>query len=325
VQSNEAIAKYTAIGPPTPAGMCDNWVIPYLANNNCSDMNGNPDCVGAAAGTVVAEPVGLQTYHPNPNDTNQDEEPGSMAFKSEFIGTLIQAYQQQFGTSANGGPPAGFNPTYPYDPSLTPAPTGQPPQVTGTNFVFNWGKFDTVYPVNGVCTVSNVLESNVTYPAIPQYTVTASDGTSSDGPFSGMAQTTIDYKWTTPLKVVVDDTTGAIGDQVFGDLTISQDGCSQSFHVSILAPRVACNATDDAGNTTGPDPTQCNAGAASADQIGLNTPDATMQSQLYGSGLLPGIPVSCQTIVPGPLPAQDGGTAMAPAPDFECLPEKSGP
>ncbi len=323
VQSNEAIAKYTAIGPPTGAN-CSNWVLPWLAQNNCSDMNGNDVCQAATAGTVVGEPVGLQTYFPNPNDTNQNEEPGSMAFKSEYIGTLIQGYLQGYGTSANGGAPADFNPNYPYAPGLTAKPAGQPPQVTGSNFVFNWGKFDTVYPVNGVCTISNITESNVTYPAIPQYNAFGSSP-AMPGPFSGMAQTTIDYKWTSPLKVIVDDTTGAIGDQVFGDLTISQDGCSQSFHVAILAPRVQCNATDDAGNITGGDQSQCGSGSQNPDDIGMNTPDATTQAQLYGSGILPGIPVNCQSIVPGPLPAADGGATSAPTPDFECLLGRSSP
>jgi hypothetical protein len=240
-----------------------------------------------------------------------------MAIKSEWVGTLIQTYQQQYSVSGNNGmAPADFNPNYPYAPSgtggsdsgYTATPGGQPPQVTGTNFPFAWGQFDTVYPVNGVCTVSKMYGSNVTYPAFMLM------GTAMGG-------TTIDYEWSN-VRVVIDTDLGAIGDQVFADLTITQDGCSQSYHVSILAPRVSCNATDDAGNNIGADPTQCNAGSSNPDQIGMNTPDANMQSQLYGSGILPGVPVSCLNTYTPPAPNDAG---VAPVLDYECMPTKKGP
>jgi hypothetical protein len=312
VQTNEAIASYAAAGPVMGDPMaCATWVPPGLSNcqGTCSPA--------APGGAVIGEALGLQTYFPNPNDTNQNEEPGSMAINSEFGIGLIQTYQQQYSMSGDGGTaPPDFNPHYPYAPSgtgggdsgYTPTPGGQPPNVTGTNFPFAWGQFDTVYPVNGVCTVSKMYGSNITYPT---FTLMG----------NMMGGTTIDYEWSN-VRVVIDTQLGAIGDQIFGDLNITQDGCSQSFHVSILAPKVSCNVTDDAGNNIGKDPTQCNAGSSNPDQIGANTPDATMQSQLYGSGILPGIPVNCINTYPPPAPNDAG---MAQILDFECMPAKTGP
>jgi hypothetical protein len=130
--------------------------------------------------------------------------------------------------------------------------------------------------------------------------------------------TTIDYEWSN-VKVVVDSNgNGSLGSQVFADLTITQDACSQSFHVAILAPRTQCNGTDDAGNTIADD-TQC---LASTHATPDNYPiigDATTGGQIYGSGLEPGIPVKCLNIYPPP--AGEAGAVL----DFECLPTKSGP
>jgi hypothetical protein len=328
VQTNEAIARYTAtstvMGDPVA---CANWVPPWLQSDPSgggrTTCGGAPGagwgiCQSAAVGGTVGETLGLQTYQPNPNDSNQNEEPGSFAIKSEWVGTLIQAYQQQYSIAGDGGTqPADFNDKYPYAPSgggpagttYTQTPTGQPPQVTGTNYPYAWGAFDTVYPTNGVCTVSKMYGSKMIYPG--PFTV-------ASGSYGG---TTLDYEWSN-VKVVVDTTIGAIGDQIFADLTITQDGCTQSYTVSILAPKVSCNGTDSNGNTVA-DNSQCSGGTSDPSQIGMNTPDATMASQIYGSGILPGVPVNCENTFTG-LIADAGPEATAPL-DYACMPTKNGP
>jgi hypothetical protein len=129
--------------------------------------------------------------------------------------------------------------------------------------------------------------------------------------------TSLEYEWSN-VKVIVDTTIGAIGDQVFADLTITQDGCTQSYHVSILAPKVGCSGTDSTGATVA-DNSQCSGGTSSPDQIGQNTPDATAASQIYGSGILPGVPVNCENIFTDPIAGEAGVL------DFNCVPTKTGP
>jgi hypothetical protein len=104
-------------------------------------------------------------------------------------------------------------------------------------------------------------------------------------------------------------------------LTITQDACSQQFHVSMLAPRAQCNGQDDAGNTVA-DPTQCVANANSTQDNYPIIGNAGGQAQAYGSGIYPGVPVQCLSIYPPAVSARARGEINA---DFECLPTKTAP
>ncbi len=119
------------------------------------------------------------------------------------------------------------------------------------------------------------------------------------------------------MKVVVDTSNGNIGGQIFADLTVTQDGCTQSFHTSIMSPQAPCPATDDAGNVTGPDQTQCLPSPTNSDNYPLLN-DASSMSAIYGSGIYPSVPVQCRNIYPSAL---DGGAS--PATDYECVPTRT--
>jgi hypothetical protein len=374
IQSNEAIASYTAMGPPMGNG-CANWVPPTLQGLGTSGGCGGNGCQppSGPSSPVIGEALGLQTYFPNPNDSNAPNIPGSMAIELEYVGVRIQDYWQNVDP---GSPEGGY---YPYSAmedgglvQVTPQPAQQPPDGVGNTwpqplaFPFAWGAFDTVHPVNGVCSVSHMTGSKLTYPDIAAHSSGSGNGTSPPGfggpqtdpsgnnvscmtdmdcpdmtpgvcngampamgdagPVSGTCftpvpdqpQTTIDYEWSN-VKVIVDTNgSGSLGSQVFADLTITQDACSQSFHVSILAPRVQCNGADDAGNPIADD-TQCSAAAHTNSDNYPIIGDATAGGQIYGSGLEPGVPTKCLNIYPPP--AGDAGANF----DFECLPTKTGP
>jgi hypothetical protein len=123
----------------------------------------------------------------------------------------------------------------------------------------------------------------------------------------------------------MDTAIGSIGHQIFADLTITQDSCTQTFHVSVLAPRAQCNGSDDAGNTVA-DPGLCTANVNSTAEGYPIVGDASTMAQVYGSGLAAQIPVICASMYPPPAPAdsQDGGPSPPP-PDFECLPTRTQP
>jgi hypothetical protein len=135
-------------------------------------------------------------------------------------------------------------------------------------------------------------------------------------------QTALDYEWS-KVRVVIDTVNGNIGGQVYADLTITQDSCTQQFHVTIISPRASCTGQDNMGNPVG-DPSLC---AANANSDPDNYPivgDASMMAKIYGSGLFASVPVKCQNIYPPAATGGDGG-ASAPTPDFECMPTKTAP
>src|SRR5579859_7093772 len=84
VESLPAIAAYTPVGPPSGQG-CANWVPPSLQAGGC----GASGCVAALQGTVIGEAFGLESYFPNPNDTNANVEPGSMAIQNTYVGQRV--------------------------------------------------------------------------------------------------------------------------------------------------------------------------------------------------------------------------------------------
>jgi hypothetical protein len=264
-------------------------------------MPTGPGCTNAmtfvspalSGATPFGEAFGIEWYVGlNPNDPNAPNVPGSFAIKSEALGGRIA------GAVANAGQmgtmlPATFQ-YYPYpDAAHIENP---PPEDTTENHPYAWGKFDSVYPdANGICTVSHMIGSHMVYTDVPPYMDMTSMMMTTDQP-----QTDIDYEWSN-VKILVQG--AVIGAQMSADLTITEDMCSQQYHVSILFPRVTCNALDANMNITGPDNSAC-----SANPTPVPNPK---QSQVYGSGIAPGLDVSCQNI----------GTMMAP--DYECLPTHS--
>jgi hypothetical protein len=161
---------------------------------------------------------------------------------------------------------------------------------------------------SGICKVAD-MTSDLQYPEIPAHMAgtqinspldpgnAASDG----GP--GVAEyylqgesvpdqpaTQVTYKWSN-VRVYV--SAAEDGAQTYGDLTATQDGCTMSYHVSIMVPRILCGTTDDAGTMVA-DPTLCDP-----------NPNQVNPS---GSGINTLIAPSCENI----------GTTDNP--DFECLP-----
>jgi hypothetical protein len=312
VESLPAVASYTPIEPPQGAG-CDNWVPPSLAGQGC----GSNGCSAATPnGQKIGEIFGMESYFPSPNDSNQNSEPGSMAIQLGYLEQQILNYQTIYKPMLeDAGLPAIQD--YPYS-STQPHPKSPPDQVD-PHHPYAWGPFDTVRPVNGICTVSNVIPSDLTYPELPF--IDAGDASQPEVP-----QTHVRYEWSN-FKVVIDSDGGSIGQQVFADLKISQDGpgapsCSQRFHVALLAPQTSCTGSmmDDAGNPL-PDNNLCSAGILSNSDNYPIIGDAQSPTAVYGSGLPQGVPVDCMNIFP-PAASGDAGVQNF---DFECLPRKTAP
>jgi hypothetical protein len=129
--------------------------------------------------------------------------------------------------------------------------------------------------------------------------------------------TTISYKWSN-VKAVADINNGNIGGQIFADLTVTQDSCTQSFKVSIMSPQTSCNGTDSEGGTI-PDPTQCLPNPTNSDNY-PTIGDASTMGAIYGSGIYPSVPVTCAELYP---PGLEGGPP--PTLDFECQPTRMQP
>lgn len=291
----EGIVRYTIVTPPAPAAACATSTLP-LANG--SDPN-----------TFA---IGVESYPANPTDPNATNVPASMALQPEWLGARIEDAQLNAATDSAQPPDVVTAMTsYPYgSASAVPQP---PPQGTGANYPYAWAQFKSVFPDSaGVCAVQDMI-SELDYPDIPAHAaaqqissplgVVNSDGSAGPGTYvtSGEAvpdqpATHVKYSWTN-VRVYV--TAAQTGNQTFGDLTITQDGCSVSYHVSILVPRVMCAGTDAAGNTV-------------ADQT-LCDPQPDGPNNLLGSGINENITPSCENI----------GTKANP--DFECLPPAQDP
>jgi hypothetical protein len=267
VSTGEAIARYSPTTQPT--------------GPNCAKVSLPPP------GTPGGEPVGVEVYVPDPNISNADATPTSFAIMSEYIGARIQDAQQ----NAN-------LPDYPYT-SANPAPPNPPDDPDNVRRPFAWGQFDSVYPDStGACTVSNskMRASNLVYPAVPMHKTANTIGAYYQaGLVAGTQdQTAIAYEWSN-VRVIV--TTEWVGTQMYADLKVTQDDCSQDYAVSILVPRVQCGSAADSNV---PDNSLCGANPTALDN--------PLQSQLYGSGIGVGIPVACGNV--GPIGAKD----------YECLP-----
>jgi hypothetical protein len=328
------VASYYATGAPMPASGapagtdCSTWVPPTL-QGNCA--NG---CAPIGTNGPGGEFFNLETGYPQPNDPSWTKTPYSMSILNQWVQARIQDYINNVSQWTDAGLlPGPWVSSYPY---VSNPPADPPQDPTNTNRPYSWAPFDTIYPNNGICTV-NLPESNVDYPDIPPHPIfgtSASCNTDTDcmggtapclgaDPDSGtmgacsdqpdQPETKLSYKWSN-VKVVADTSNGNIGGQIFADLTITQDSCTQSFHVSIMSPNASCNATDDAGVTIGPDKTQCLPNPTNSDNY-PTVGDASTMSAIYGSGIYPSVPVQCAQWYPN---APDGGPP--PSVDYECQP-----
>jgi hypothetical protein len=300
---------------------------------------------------------------PTPSDPNAANEVGSIALQPEWLGARIEDAQLNAATDPTLASVKDAMANYPYASAKatpTPPPTGTP----GTNFPYAWGKFDTVYPdADGICKVSSITTSTLTYPDIPQHLasatvasplgtptyITATAGPAAISPIASTActnenaatvcttgtcvtddndqngicatscsadtdcpsdqgcqngiclvpdnpETQVTYTWSN-VRVYVDAT--SVGLQTFANLTVSQDGCTVKYNVSILVPRVLCAN----GNDNSKEPSLCDPNAD-----GLDNP--------FGSGIAPTIAASCENLSTDPDPANA---------DWECLPPKTDP
>jgi hypothetical protein len=289
----EGIVRYTIATPPGAA--CANSTLPLAPQ---ADIN--------------AFAIGVESYPADPTDPNAANTPASMALQPEWLGARIEDAQLNAAVDpALDSATQTAMASYPYASASAVPPA--PPQGTGANHPYAWAQFDSVTPDSaGICRVQDMI-SELDYPDIPAHAaaqqiaspigVTNADGSAGPGTYivSGdsvpdQPATHVKYAWSN-VRVYV--SAAQTGNQTYGDLTVTQDGCSISYHVSILVPRVMCAGSDAAGNTIA-DPTLCD-----PQPNGPNNPS--------GSGINVNVAPSCENI----------GTKDNP--DFECLPPVQDP
>jgi hypothetical protein len=292
-QIGEGIVRYTVTSAASPASACANSTLPLAKN--------------ADVGTYA---IGVESYPQNPTSTTTV--PASIALQPEWLGARIE--DAQLNAAVDPTLPASVQAAmanYPYaSAAAVPQP---PPQGTTADHPYAWAQFKSVTPDSaGVCQVQD-MRSDLVYPDIPAHTAnqqvasplgySANDGGIGPGQYEVASEmvpdqpaTHVVYAWKN-VRVYV--TAGETGAQTYGDLTVTQDGCTVGYRVSILVPRVMCGTTNAAGDTVG-DPTLCDPQAD-----GPNNPN--------GSGINANIAPSCENI----------GTAANP--DFECLPPLQDP
>jgi hypothetical protein len=308
---NDAVARFTPVGMPTPvpgapAMACDNAIqgqeLPTYPPVTAANQSG-PDPLQLR--------LGFETFSPSPLDSNLPSEPNTLAIKAEWIGDRIQDAQANAAFSPNLSDSArAAMAIYPYT-SMNPAPPLPPDQPENTNRPYAFGKFDSTYPnADGVCTAT-LTPSEMDYPEVPLHQVFVAipgDGSyvspnadNTPGVQSSVSSTHVRYEWTNFRAVV---STQSLGVEAFAHVKITRDGCAAEYDVSMLSPRVTCTVVDPVtGNPVTPamgDQTLCTATASA--------------SNPYGSGLTPGIPVSCE---------ETGSDTQNP--DFECLPTRKSP
>jgi hypothetical protein len=284
----------------------------------------------------------LETGYPNPNDPSWVHTPYSMSIINSFIYARIQDYLNNVNPWADAGMlgPAPYLPDYPYT-AQNPAPMDPPGDPGSTNRPYSWAPFNSIYPNSGICT-ANLADSKMTYPDVPAHPISGTSaacdvnadcndagavpclGGQPDGGMMGLCadqpdqpETTIAYQWSN-VQVVADVNNGNIGGQIFADLTITQDTCTQQFHVSIMSPQSSCNGTSPDGSTIA-DLTQCAGNPTNSDNY-PTIGDASLMSQIYGSGIYPSVPVTCAQLYP---PGIEGGAP--PTIDYECQPTRTQP
>jgi hypothetical protein len=308
--SSDAIGNFVPMGMPR--------VVPGAPMNACAvqiTRQGLPMYPPPAPPMTTPDPrlllLGFEPFAPSPTDPNQSNIPSSISLKAEWIGDRIQDAQVNASVDAVYIPDAAERAAlanYPYGTS-TPPPN-PPADPTNPNRPYSFGTFDHVYPdANDICTAT-LATSEMDYPRIGAHQVLVSipsDGsyvsTMPDGTPGGQSdvpKTHVRFEWSNFRAIV---STQSLGLEAFANVTITRDGCQADYQVSILSPRVPCTMLDAMGNAILPgtaDPSLCNPNAAPKNP--------------FGSGIHPGIPVSCQQVGFDPM-----------SPDFECMPTKMTP
>jgi hypothetical protein len=306
--SGPAIVRYYLQSGPKDAVAGSGACAALLANGSSLPATGTPL-------PINGEAFGTEEYLPDQSDpAATDSLHRSMAIEPLWIISRIQ--DAELNQGGDGGLPedAGYS-TYPYT-AANSAPKLPPDDPTSTDRPYAWGFFDSLYPdSNGICT-AKLNASEMDYPLIPAHMPSMYSPPNLD-PTTDQPATHVRYEW---KNIQVIQTGANVGQQLFGDLTITRDGCTADYHVALLSPQTTCAMIDDAGNTSG-DPGQCTATAVP------NVPNPTV-AQLYGSGLPAGVPVACvdlDMLPPGFDAGAGEGGSSAPPPDFECVPTKTAP
>jgi hypothetical protein len=325
--SGAAIARYSLVSGPSDvmagSGACANLLM------NGSSLPGTNTPL-----PITGEKVATEEYLPDQSNAGvTNSQVRSMAIEPLWIINRIQDAELNEGDAGvlDGAAPDGapelpplpqsppFS-TYPYTGASgsNPQPPPPPAQAMSTDRPYAWGFFDNLYPdSSGVCT-AHLNPSIIDLPDIPAHGVNQYSSPDESGLGStedDQPATHVEYTWTN-VRVVLQG--ASVGQQMFADLTITRDGCTAQYHVSLLSPQTTCAATDDAGMATGlSDLSQCSPTAVP------NVANPTT-AQLYGSGLPVGVPVACidMNALPG---AADGGGGGSTSPDWECVPTKTGP
>jgi hypothetical protein len=312
--------------PPIRCGMASgNAIARYKMMGTPTDVKPNACAMLAANGyslPVNGEGVGTEEYLPDQsNGSITNTVHRSMAIEPLWVINRIQDAELNEGdTGQDGGPglplDAGFQ-NYPYlggnaMPQLPPA------DAMSTDRPYAWGFFDTIYPdSSGVCT-AQLNKSDIVLPDVPAHNVNVYSSPAQGGvntPQADQPATHIIYEWSEVKTVILG---ASVGQQLFANLTITQDDCQAKYQVSLLSPQVSCAVTDADGNVTGHDQSICSPTAV------VNTSMPTPQ-QLYGSGLPVGVPVDCVDLNASAGGGGDGGGGGSASPDWECVPTKWSP
>jgi hypothetical protein len=242
----------------------------------------------------LGESVGIQPYVPNPTGANAADEVTTFSIKPQWLGERIAEARDN---AANDPALAAMKDAlinYPYGSAAAAPP---PTDLATTKRPYAYGKFASVFPDdNGICTAAGVNASDLVYPAIPAHSVADADSMKPPTLVAALPETSVKYEWTNLRTIQIPASPGT---QTFGDLTVTRDGCSVNYGVAILVPRVGC-AKMDAGGKAVADETACD--------------PAPNSTNLFGSGISPGVPTKCEDVAGDPA-----------APDFVCVPTKTAP
>jgi hypothetical protein len=317
--AGSAIARYYLVSGPSDvkagSGACANLLM------NGSSLPGTNTPL-----PINGEAVATEEYLPDQSNASvTNSQPRSMAIEPLWIINRIQDAELNEGDAGvlDGGPGLPAAPpfsTYPYTDANTQPPP-PPDQPMSSDRPYAWGFFDTLYPdSNGICT-AHLNPSIIDLPDIPAHGVNMYSSPDESGLGTtepDQPATHVEYTWTN-VRVVLQG--ASVGQQMFSDLTITRDGCTAQYHVSLLSPKTTCAGTNDAGNPIA-DPTQCSPTAVP------NVANPTT-AQLYGSGLPVGVQVACvdMNALPGAADGGDAGSSGggSTSPDFECVPTKTAP